>query len=134
MLREADAILIALPTPLSRQREPDLSIVLGAAARHRAAACARGHLVVLESTTYPGTTREVVLPILERGAGSKVGDDFHLAFSPERVDPGRTDWTTKTMPKVVGGITPRLHRARGRALRAARSTRSTSVDARRRPS
>ena len=103
-LREADAILIALPTPLSKQREPDLSIVLSAteeiARRLRA-----GHLVVLESTTYPGTTRGDLLPILERGSGLTAGTDFHLAFSPERVDPGRTDWTTQNVPKVVGGIT-----------------------------
>ena len=65
----------------------------------------KGQLVVLESTTYPGTTRERLLPILERG-GLQVGDDFHLAFSPERVDPGREDWTTKNTPKIVGGITP----------------------------
>ena len=59
---------------------------------------------MLESTTYPGTTREQLLPVLERGSGLRAGADFHLAFSPERVDPGRTDWTTKTVPKVVGGI------------------------------
>jgi UDP-N-acetyl-D-glucosamine dehydrogenase len=101
---EADAILIALPTPLTRNREPDLSIVLGAA--HELARRLRtGHLVVLESTTYPGTTREELLPILA-GSGLRVGTDFFLAFSPERVDPGRTDWTTKNTPKVVGGITP----------------------------
>jgi len=103
ILRDVDAILIALPTPLSRQREPDLSIVLDAGAeigkRLRA-----GHLVVLESTTYPGTTRDELLPVLERESGLVAGRDFHLAFSPERVDPGRIDWTTKTVPKVVGGI------------------------------
>ena len=102
-LREVDAILIALPTPISRQREPDLRILLSAteqiAPRVRA-----GHLVVLESTTYPGTTREQVQPILERGSGLTAGADFHLAFSPERVDPGREDWTTKNVTKVVGGI------------------------------
>ena len=102
-LREVDAILIALPTPISRQREPDLRILLSAteqiAPRVRA-----GHLVVLESTTYPGTTREQVQPILERGSGLTAGEDFHLAFSPERVDPGREDWTTKNVTKVVGGI------------------------------
>ena len=103
VLADADAILIAVPTPLSRQREPDLSYVLGAvdmiAPRLR-----KGHVVVLEATTYPGTTREEVLPRIEAG-GLKVGVDFHLAFSPERVDPGRTDWTTQNVPKVVGGIT-----------------------------
>src|SRR6266849_4580445 len=103
-LRDADAILIALATPLTKQREPDLSIVTravtGIAERQRA-----GQLVVLESTTYPGTTREVVQPILEELSGLKAGKDFHLAFSPERVDPGNETWSTKTVPKIVGGIT-----------------------------
>ncbi|MGL6278343.1 MAG: nucleotide sugar dehydrogenase [Gaiella sp.] len=103
VLAHADAILIALPTPLSRQREPDLTIVLDAAAQI-AARLRPGHLVVLESTTYPGTTRSELLPVLEAGSGLVAGQDFHLAFSPERVDPGRTDHTTKTVPKVVGGI------------------------------
>ena len=102
-LRDCDAILIALPTPLSKQREPDLSIVNGAT-EEIAKRLRPGHLVVLESTTYPGTTRDEVLPRLE-ASGLRVGDDFNLAFSPERVDPGRTDWTTKNVPKVVGGIT-----------------------------
>ena len=102
-LREADAILIALPTPLSRQREPDLRILVSAT-EEIAKRLRPGHLVVLESTTYPGTTREQVLPVLEAGSGLTAGKDFHLAFSPERVDPGREDWTTKTVPKVVGGI------------------------------
>ncbi|HSK15378.1 MAG TPA: nucleotide sugar dehydrogenase [Gaiellaceae bacterium] len=101
--RETDAILIALPTPLSVNREPDLSIVLDAT-RALAERLRPGHLVVLESTTYPGTTREELLPILA-ASGLEVGRDFNLAFSPERVDPGRTDWTTKTTPKVVGGVT-----------------------------
>jgi UDP-N-acetyl-D-glucosamine dehydrogenase len=104
-LRDAEAILIALQTPLSAQREPDLSIVLGAAER-LAPGLQKGQLVVLESTTYPGTTRERLLPVLEDGSGLKAGEDFHLAFSPERVDPGREDWTTKNTPKIVGGITP----------------------------
>ncbi|MET0561650.1 MAG: nucleotide sugar dehydrogenase [Gaiellaceae bacterium] len=102
-LREADAILVALPTPLSRQREPDLRILVSAA-EQIATRLREGHLVVLESTTYPGTTREQVQPILESGSGLTAGEHFHLAFSPERVDPGREDWTTKTVPKVVGGI------------------------------
>ena len=102
-LRECDAILIALPTPLSKQREPDLSIVKNAT-REIGKRLRKGQLVVLESTTYPGTTREEVLPILEQESGLTAGDDFHVAFSPERIDPGRTDWTTKTVPKVVGGI------------------------------
>jgi UDP-N-acetyl-D-glucosamine dehydrogenase len=102
-LREADAILVALPTPLSDQREPDLAILLAAAA-DIAPRLQRGQLVVLESTTYPGTTRERVRPLLE-ASGLTAGEDFHLAFSPERVDPGRKDWTTKSTPKVVGGLT-----------------------------
>ena len=102
-LRETDAILVALPTPLSANREPDLSIVLSATGMI-AQRLREGHLVVLESTSYPGTTREDLLPVLE-APGLEVGKDFHLAFSPERVDPGRTDWTTKTTPKIVGGIT-----------------------------
>jgi UDP-N-acetyl-D-glucosamine dehydrogenase len=104
VLREVDAILIALPTPLSAQREPDLSIVLGAATEI-AKRLQRNQLVVLESTTYPGTTREQLLPVLER-SGLRAGTDFYLAFSPERVDPGRSDWTTRNTPKIVGGITP----------------------------
>jgi UDP-N-acetyl-D-glucosamine dehydrogenase len=103
-LKEADAILIALPTPLSSQREPDLSIV-GSAAAEIAPRLREGQLVVLESTTYPGTTREFLEPILEQ-SGLKAGHHFHLAFSPERVDPGRTDWTTRNTPKLVGGLTP----------------------------
>jgi UDP-N-acetyl-D-glucosamine dehydrogenase len=102
--RETDAIVVALPTPLSPNREPDLSIVLSAT-RKLAERLRPGHLVVLESTTYPGTTREELLPILS-ASGLSVGQDFFLAFSPERVDPGRTDWTTKTTPKIVGGVTP----------------------------
>jgi UDP-N-acetyl-D-glucosamine dehydrogenase len=108
----ADAVLICLPTPLSRNREPDLSIVTAATeeiARHLRA----GQLVVLESTTYPGTTRDVLRPILESG-GLVAGEDFHLAMSPERIDPGRTDYTIRTTPKVVGGLTPAcLERALG---------------------
>ncbi len=107
-LRGVDAILICLPTPLTEHREPDLSAVLGAA-ESLAQRLRPGHLVVLESTTYPGTTREELAPVLER-SGLKAGRDFHLAFSPERVDPGRTDWTTATTPKVVGGLTPECTR------------------------
>ncbi len=101
---DADAIVICLPTPLSRNREPDLSIVT-AATEAIAAILRPGQLVVLESTTYPGTTREVLRPILEAG-GLRAGTDFHLAMSPERIDPGRTDYTIRTTPKVVGGLTP----------------------------
>jgi UDP-N-acetyl-D-glucosamine dehydrogenase len=102
-LRDASAILVALPTPLSRQREPDLRILVSAA-EQIATRLRPGHLVVLESTTYPGTTREQVQPLLEAGSGLTAGEDFHLAFSPERVDPGREDWTTTNVPKIVGGI------------------------------
>jgi UDP-N-acetyl-D-glucosamine dehydrogenase len=102
-LRDATAILVALPTPLSRQREPDLRILVSAA-EEIGKRLRPGHLVVLESTTYPGTTREQVQPLLERGSGLTAGKDFHLAFSPERVDPGREDWTTKNVTKVVGGV------------------------------
>ncbi len=103
-IRRADAILIALPTPLSKQREPDLSIVISAA-EQISVRLRNGHLIVLESTTYPRTTRDVIQPILE-STGLNAGRDFHLAFSPERVDPGNGKWTTKNVPKVVGGITP----------------------------
>jgi UDP-N-acetyl-D-glucosamine dehydrogenase len=102
-VRDADAIVIAVPTPLSPQREPDVSYI-EQAAREIAPHLHTGHLVVLESTTYPGTTREVLRPILENGSGLRAGTDFHLAFAPERVDPGREDFTTKTTPKIVGGI------------------------------
>jgi UDP-N-acetyl-D-glucosamine dehydrogenase len=102
-VRDADAIVIAVPTPLSQQREPDLSYI-ESAARDIAPHLRAGHLVVLESTTYPGTTRDVLCPILEDGSGLKAGADFHLAYAPERVDPGRTDFTTRTTPKIVGGV------------------------------
>jgi UDP-N-acetyl-D-glucosamine dehydrogenase len=102
-LHETDAILVALPTPLSAQREPDLTILLNATTQI-APRLRKGHLVVLESTTYPGTTRERVKPLLEE-SGLTAGEDFSLAFSPERVDPGRTDWTTSNTPKIVGGLT-----------------------------
>jgi len=100
---DCSAVVIAVPTPLSPQREPDLGYV-ERAARDVAPHLKRGQIVVLESTTYPGTTREVLQPVLEAGSGLKAGTDFYLAFAPERVDPGRTDWTTKSTPKVVGGI------------------------------
>jgi UDP-N-acetyl-D-glucosamine dehydrogenase len=104
VLTDVDAILIALPTPLSSQREPDLSILKGAV-EQIATRLRNGQVVVLESTTYPGTTRECLQPILE-SSGLEAGKDFHLAFSPERVDPGRSDWTTRNTPKLVGGLTP----------------------------
>src|SRR3954453_13076829 len=101
LVKQAHAVLIALPTPLSRQREPDLSYI-ESAARSLGPVLQRGQVVVLESTTWPGTTREVLQPILEEGSGLKAGDDFHLAMSPERVDPGREDWTTRTTLKGCG--------------------------------
>jgi UDP-N-acetyl-D-glucosamine dehydrogenase len=102
-LERADAVLICVPTPLTRNREPDLGPLLSAT-RELAKVLQAGQLVVLESTTYPGTTREQVAPLLEE-SGLKAGRDFHLAFSPERVDPGRTDYTLRNTPKVVGGLT-----------------------------
>ena len=101
---EVEAILICVPTPLSENREPDVSIVAAVADAIEPHLRA-GQLVVLESTTYPGTTRQLVRPALERG-GLRAGVDFHLAMSPERIDPGRTDHTVRTTPKVVGGLTP----------------------------
>jgi UDP-N-acetyl-D-glucosamine dehydrogenase len=100
-----DACIICLPTPLNSNREPDLTLVTDAT-RELAGHLRRGQLITLESTTYPGTTRDVLAPILEEVSGLKAGVDFFLAFSPERVDPGRTDYTTKTTPKVIGGLTP----------------------------
>ena len=108
--------LICVPTPLANQREPDLSYIIDAAAGARRPCCSEGQLVVLESTTYPGTTRERLRPILEE-SGLAAGQDFHLAFSPERIDPGRTDHTIRTTPKVVGGLTEACRSAR-RALYA----------------
>jgi len=104
-LSEADAILICVPTPLNESRDPDLSYIEGTA-RHIAAALRPGQLVVLESTTYPGTTRDVVLPILAAG-GLKAGEDFFLAYSPEREDPGNPQFAAGNIPKVVGGLEPR---------------------------
>jgi UDP-N-acetyl-D-glucosamine dehydrogenase len=101
-LRECDAILICVPTPLGRHREPDLSFIHNTA-RAIAPRLRRGQLIVLESTTYPGTTDEEVQPILE-STGLKCPDDFLLAFSPEREDPGNERFNTKTIPKVVGGV------------------------------
>jgi len=102
-LKNYEAILVALPTPLSKQREPDLTIVMSAV-EQISSRLQPGQMVVLESTTYPGTTRDKLRPVLEEGSGLTVGKDFFLGFSPERVDPGREDFTTKTTPKVVGGL------------------------------
>jgi UDP-N-acetyl-D-glucosamine dehydrogenase len=120
-LRQTKAILIALPTPLTPQREPDLSYV-ESASHAIGQVLERGQVVVLESTTYPGTTREVVKPILEKRSQLKAGEDFHLAMSPERVDPGRTDWTTKNTPKILGGLTPACTEAAAEIYRGAVDT------------
>ena len=102
-LAKADAVIMCVPTPLTRNREPDLGPLLDCT-RALAEVLQQDQLVVLESTTYPGTTRERVAPLLEE-SGLAAGRDFHLAFSPERVDPGRTDFTLRTTPKVIGGLT-----------------------------
>jgi UDP-N-acetyl-D-glucosamine dehydrogenase len=103
-LAESDAILVCVPTPLAENRDPDLTYV-EQTARQIAAALRGGQLVVLESTTYPGTTRDVVLPILQESS-LQVGRDFFLAYSPEREDPGNANFSTSRIPKVVGGIDP----------------------------
>ena len=103
-LGQVDAISIAVPTPLAKTRDPDMSYVLSAT-ETVAANARRGQVIILESTTYPGTTRELLQPALE-ARGLVIGEDVFLAFSPERVDPGNEKWTTKNTPKVVGGITP----------------------------
>ncbi len=103
-LKEPDVISISVPTPLSKTKDPDVSYVL-AATESVKRVLRKGQLVVLESTTYPGTTRELMLPALE-STGLKVGQDFFLAFSPERVDPGNERFNTRNTPKVIGGITP----------------------------
>lgn len=105
VLREMDAVSICVPTPLRKTGDPDLSYIF-AVTEELAKYVHPGMVVVLESTTYPGTTREILLPKLCEEAGLRPGSDFFLAFSPERVDPGRTDWTTINTPKVIGGITP----------------------------
>ena len=103
-LADTDAVVICAPTPLTENREPDLGALL-AVGRDLAEVLRAGQLVVLESTTYPGTTRESLVPLLE-ASGLVAGRDFNVAFSPERVDPGRTDFTLRTTPKIVGGLTP----------------------------
>jgi len=102
-LSECDAIIICVPTPLRKTKEPDVSYIL-AAAEEIAQRLRRGHLIILESTTYPGTTDEVLLPMFE-AKGLKLDEDFLLAFSPERVDPGNPQFQTHNIPKVVGGVT-----------------------------
>jgi UDP-N-acetyl-D-glucosamine dehydrogenase len=114
-LAPCEALIVCVPTPLTSSREPDLTYLLEAAASISGILHA-GQLVVLESTTYPGTTRERLTPILEE-SGLALGADFHVAFSPERIDPGRTDYTIRTTPKLVGGMTPACT-ARARELYA----------------
>ncbi len=104
-LAEVDVAIICVPTPLRKTRDPDISCIISAAEKV-ALHLHPGMLVVLESTTYPGTTEEVLRPILE-GRGLKVGEDIFLAFSPERIDPGNRHYGVRNTPKVVGGITPR---------------------------
>src|SRR3954468_3907347 len=103
-LAQVTAAIITVPTPLTRNREPDLTALEDSAGR-LGEVLQQGQMVVLESTTYPGTTREKLVPMLEEHSGLKAGRDFNVAFSPERVDPGRTDYTLRTTPKVVGGLT-----------------------------
>jgi UDP-N-acetyl-D-glucosamine dehydrogenase len=111
-LSRCEVVIVAVPTPLTRNREPDLGPLL-AATSAIAAVLQRGQLIVLESTTYPGTTRERIVPLLEE-SGLGAGREFNVAFSPERIDPGRTDYQMRNTPKVVGGLTPEcLERAKG---------------------
>lgn len=115
-LRLCDAIFICVPTPYTTQRTPDLSAVT-AASKGIAAHLRRGQLIVLQSTTFPGTTNQIVRPILEGGSGLSAQGDFYLAFSPERIDPGNKQWTAYNTPKVVGGVTPEATRVAAALLR-----------------
>ena len=125
VIRELDTINICVPTPLRKTKDPDLTYVVVGRERDRDATCVAGQLVILESTTYPGTTEEVVRPALE-ASGLEVGQDFCLAFSPERIDPGNASSNTRNIPKVVGGVdaarctqvAKRLYEAVGRHGRA----------------
>jgi UDP-N-acetyl-D-glucosamine dehydrogenase len=103
-LADMDAVSICVPTPLRKTGDPDMSFILSAT-EQLAKYVHKGMVVVLESTTYPGTTRELMMPMLTKESGLKVGDDLFVCFSPERVDPGREDWTTFNTPKVMGGMT-----------------------------
>ena len=125
-------MLVCVPTPLTPNREPDLGPLIDST-RALAGVLQADQLVVLESTTYPGTTRERVAPLLEE-SGLAAGRDFHLAFSPERVDPGRTDFTLRTTPKVVGGLTDGVRRARARSCTGWSATAWCASPAPRRPS
>lgn len=109
---EVDTILICVPTPLNRHQEPDISYIISTA-ESIAPYMRENQLIVLESTTYPGTTEEVLIPILEKASGLKAGADFWVAFSPEREDPNNKDYTTATIPKVVGGFTEECQQVAG---------------------
>jgi UDP-N-acetyl-D-glucosamine dehydrogenase len=113
-LNHVEAVVICVPTPLSVNREPDLGPLRSAVAQLAQVVCP-GQLIVLESTTYPGTTRELLVPELKRISGLRVPEDLSVAFSPERIDPGRSDYTLANTPKVIGGLTPACG-ARARAL------------------
>src|SRR5688572_28008780 len=104
VLKEMDAVSICVPTPLRKTGDPDMSYILSAS-EQLAKYVHKSMVIVLESTTYPGTTRELMLPLLTEKSGLKVGEELFVCFSPERVDPGREDWTTYNTPKVMGGIT-----------------------------
>ena len=107
---ETDAVIICVPTPLTEHREPDLSFIVSTA-RSIAPYIRAGQLITLESTTYPGTTEEVLIPILEKGSGLKAGEDFWVAFSPEREDPNNPNFSTANIPKVIGGYTSNCREA-----------------------
>src|SRR5208337_4083924 len=120
-VNEVEAVIICVPTPLNKNREPDISFILDTG-RNISSHLQKGTLVVLESTTYPGTTDEDLREVLEAGSGLKAGADFHLAFSPEREDPGNSQSKVELVPKVVGGYTPAcLERARELYSRAIRT-------------
>lgn len=104
VIQEADAVSICVPTPLRKTRDPDLSYILSVT-EEISNYVHQDMVIILESTTYPGTTRELLMPMIKKSSGLTAGEDYYLAFSPERVDPGREDWTTVNTPKVVGGIT-----------------------------
>ena len=114
-IREVDAVIICVPTPLNKNREPDISFIIDTG-KGIAPHLQKGALVVLESTTYPGTTDEDLREVLEAGSGLKAGRDFHLAFSPEREDPGNPDSKVALIPKVVGGYTPHVCKRRSRCI------------------
>src|SRR5438477_686717 len=128
LVKEVEAVIICVPTPLTKNREPDISFVLETG-RAIAPFLPKGALVVLESTTYPGTTDEDLRVVLEEGSGMKAGSDFHLAFSPEREDPANEQSKVKKIPKVVGGYTPAcLERATKLFSHATRRYRDQRVD------